>query len=281
MSPSTVTFYTLIVSVFLFALTNQTLGSWGLGPLGALLGAYRLQRRPGDKTGKVARGALGWSLPFVLVVFGLRAAAALSGAVIYLSVPYLGWEYEVINFFRAAGVFAWGALGALAVWWGAGPWVRAFYSAALGIWAATWAKNRSERVWMALLAQLGLGLASALVWLCAQSTAALTALVYYDVWRYRTTGQYGFPSFSLTEGRAAIITAIVIMLGTGCYLVGQAALSGVYLRLAKRRLSARQPSEDFSPQEAPDSGMQVEHSPAHRVDSPGQTFGDSGAGSQP
>jgi hypothetical protein len=259
------TLFTLIVSLFLFALAQQTLGSWGLGPLCALLGAFRLRRRPDDPLGKVAWGAMGWSLPVVLMVFGLRAAVAVSGLIVLFNAPHLDWRYDIDLFFSAAGFLAWGAAGVVALWWVAGPWLRAWTNIALGIWASTRARRRSERVWMALVGQLGFGLAGALIWLCVQSTAALAALLVFDGWLLRGTGLYSFPPFSLLAGQAAPVTALVIIVGIGGYLVGQALLSGLYLHRARRRFADAPhlrsgAAGGFAAGGAPGSATAVEHS---------------------
>lgn len=96
---------------------------------------------------------------------------------------------------------------------------------------------------MALVVQLGLGLATAWLWLCIQSSIALAVLVYFEGSVNRRVGRI-YPSTSLVEGQAAITTALIITLGIGIYLVGQALLPALYLHLAKRRLSGQLPSED-------------------------------------
>jgi hypothetical protein len=238
----------LLVSVGALA-GMQFVGTWLLGIVAAATGA-RAARQPGswlDKRLRILEGRLrigAWA------IFVLRTACVfvvLAGLIWVLSEPIqtaLNWNVTNRDLVRT--IFWISPLwiifvSAIAVFqWLAGPFLRLRYSMALGMLATTWSGSRQSRVWLALGARFGAGLAGLLTLMWGGTIVYLIAATLFDPYAYASDSGipilfYGSDSsidrlFASTVVAAPILVAII---------AGQILLPILFMDIARRRLAAQ------------------------------------------
>lgn len=244
--------------IWISALALQAMGTWGIGSVSAMLAAYQTPiQQIGNLKGlrRTARVVV-WQLsPLALIVVSLRLIAVAAIAISWVeNAGYDDWLY--VLFFNAHILVL--VLGELAiVSWVIGPWLRIRYNAALGILAGTRASERAERIWLALVAQLGVSVAGRVAFLWGQAAIAIALMLILII--NMPSFYSGAGSISLVGARFAPYTALAGILGIGGYLIGQTLLPGLYLRLALQRLNAARSATGLPAQTKPDSPRHPEN----------------------
>jgi hypothetical protein len=225
----------------------QLLGTWGLGLATASSGTV------------AARGQGGWLRPRLQVarrrMFVFALALALVRLILLLGIVLaVVWSYvhlfgvrldwadlsDLRRAFRACPIWVAGALVFGPLYWIVGPFLRLWYSSALGALAATWSKQRQEQVWLALSARLGAGLAGVLALLWGGALITLIILSIFDP-HYSSQSVYPklFPRqphyIAQLVGAALGVLFWVILCTTG-----QLVLPEVFIWQAERQLAARE-----------------------------------------
>jgi hypothetical protein len=225
----------------------QLLGTWGLGLATASSGTVAARGqgswlRPRLQIAR--RRTLVFALALALVRLILLLVIAL--AVVWNYVPLFGvrldW-FDLSDLWKAFKVFPIWVAGALVsglLYWIVGPFLRLWYSSALGALAATWSKQRQEQVWLAFSARLGAGLAGVLALLWGGALITLIILSIFDP-HYSTQSVYPDLFPHQPHYIAQIIgAALVILIWVTLCTTGQLVLPEVFIWQAKRRLAARE-----------------------------------------
>jgi hypothetical protein len=132
-------------------------------------------------------------------------------------------------------------IGLLLLVWFLGPILRIRVSTALGALAGTFGKTAQSAVSQAISARLALGLAGVLTLLWGGSALGLVLTMLNDPVSQAYTGYYGgplsFPSVNTASWRAMVSYGLGgFALWMILHLAGGVILSGVFTRLASRRL---------------------------------------------
>lgn len=233
------------LSVLLYGLAGlQYFANWLLGLLAAAAGgrvtAHGVDLRTRLRIARRGMVPLTVVVTFVrliliitLVVYGLYAFTHVFRSP--LDVPG-ALNIERVFLLRPVAAIVMGGL--LVVHLLAGPWLRVRYSLWLGVWAASYARTQAQRVWNALSARLGAGLAGALTLVWGGSLASLVlSMIFAPAYSPRPgNGLLEFyphlpSSLAQTLASLNVISAIVAAI-----LIGQIVLPVVVMRRAQRRL---------------------------------------------
>ncbi len=242
----------------------QLLATWYLGLHASVVGAAAvpgpgISPRPRLKAARRRARVAAWAV--LLLRLMLLGVGLLGGLLVFSG--WLGVRLpsqtatQVARTFavRPALLVAAGLLGLIQLV--AGPFLRLRYSAALGALASALTGECDQRIWAAVSARLGAGLAGALTVIWGGAAGVLFLLVSYDPFyasRYRPVPN-PFPFVPDYMSRVLTVAGIAGA-GLAVYLAGQALLPLLYTWLAGRILAwraAARRARPPAPVRAPDS----------------------------
>lgn len=230
----------LLVSFAVLA-ALQLIGTWVLGLMGAIGGAQAYEA--GGDEGPSRRLLVGPALGVVALRVLLVGLAALAiGLVVsgFFNPSIEGWAASrLLALARHYLLLIIIGVAPIGLHLLAGPFLRARYSLALGMWAASWPDREADRPWIAASARLGAGFVGlfGLMWGTTLLTLGWLNLTDPILDRQgiaipRLLANVPDP---LAAAIGGLIAAAVI---SGLVTVGQVCLPWVYRALARRRIQA-------------------------------------------